>query len=189
MKKLTLILLLGIGLSANAQAPKIELYDLMSSLIPAQGQTAWAQTGQLNPKLKFSKKKIDSFTKKHTQSAAAVVAVQGETIDCGGKKTCTWDVELSGNAKSVNQFVISSGLSNDLMDMDESTDYTNPKFLFKGKKVESKVFKDCEDGNVFYELKFPGKVPVWMKIYTEGGAHGVSLWIECYLDKKDIQCF
>ncbi|SCY56038.1 hypothetical protein [Flavobacterium caeni] len=187
MKKTILILLLGIGLSANAQKSNTQAYDLILKLIPDAGKTTSWQSA------KDATKGLVTWTKatpskeiiEYNIIGQAMLGYDSQQIKCDGKP-CETSVTLSGpTTKTYNLIVLElppDGLPAIQLEK-----------LFGKKQFTAKIVKKEIDeglgGVIYYEVQFPGKPLVWIQTstfpaYREEQSNDFSITV--FLSKKDM---
>ncbi|HQX44632.1 MAG TPA: hypothetical protein PK209_08760 [Saprospiraceae bacterium] len=188
MKKFLVLFLLGsVSLMSKAQTTSIDLYDLLKKMVPDSSSTTlscdWKKGNSPAGLIKW-----ESISPKKNQV---------EYFKNGTLKLLSHDqkpedasIFLSGTALS--------GYSEIQISMTPPTEdgiesYKMEKLLGK-KPAAIKLIKDDGGGfpMYYYEVKFPGKKPVWFILMIDyGGARGdessSTLMVTCLFDKKEFE--
>lgn len=186
MKKLlfiALVLLFNTSM-LSAQNKKVELYELIKSLLPDSTQAApevsWNNLKKI-PYAKWSKPKQNNTPKEYYLPATIGVTINGKSYP--PSNSGYWDVNLKGSATGYTSISLSSPETSQWLD-------TQIERLFGKNQFSSVPLKNCQyqNGGVFYEVKISGKKPFWLIRYNMmGGSPEVaSIAIECYFKRQDL---
>jgi hypothetical protein len=103
----------------------------------------------------------------------SVVSINGKVLECfeNTSQPCKWDIVLRGVRNGYSSFEISSVTSQEIevMTIDQ---------LFKNHKFEAKIIT-YDDLSKTYQVTFPHKKPIEMKIQYSCGSEGCLLTIIC----------
>ena len=187
MKKILILFLLSaLGILSKAQTTSIDLYDLLKMLVPDSSSTTltcdWKKGNSPSGLIKW-----ESISPKKNQ----VEYFKNGTLKLINPDQKPGDASIFLSGKSL------SGFSEIQISMPPPTEdgiesYKMEKLLGK-KQAAIKLIK--EDGGGFpmyyYEVKFPGKKPVWFILMIDyGGARGdestSTLMVVCLFDKKEF---
>ncbi|MBE7172372.1 MAG: hypothetical protein INR73_17425 [Williamsia sp.] len=182
MKRFSLLLACFlISLFCRAQQKKVELYDLIRSLLPdsaqASDEVSWANVKN-NTFVKWpnAKPKLNSL-KKYALATQAEIAIKGKTFPAAEG----WDVELEGNAAGYSKLTINP------KEMIEASFETTLEYLFGKKPYKYKLFKGCDlPLGAAYEVNIIGKKAVWIYCRIDETSSGNQIVVEGYFLQKDL---
>lgn len=158
------------------QTKPIELYNLVSLFIPDQkldyNLYDW-KTGANNKSIKWLTHGIEMDSTNFYREGEAIVSICSKVIQCLDIKTypCTWAITLNGVHGGYSSFEISSVFSQEL-------EPVSIEELFKYYRFDCKLLSS-DDFSKIYQVTFPNKKPVEMKIQYSCGSSGCSLTIIC----------
>ena len=159
----------------------IELYDLIYMLLPGEGETeayvSWERAEEVKI-VKWKKKTFDEVVNLYNKEGEVNVKVND-------------DVSFNNfylMGKENGYFILGTG--HDVLgegDLRPSI-IVRIEELFHGKEFTFKEISITESGtlNNLYEVKFPNKKQVWMKIHLEAGKNYEYYSLNFYLNKNDI---
>ncbi len=189
MKKILFVFLLSsLGLISKAQTTSTDLYDLLKMLVPDSASTTltcdWKKGNSPAGIIKW-----ESLTPKKNQveyyKSGAIKLVSPD------QKPDDASIYLSGATLS-GYAEIQISMEPPPME-DEMQTYKMEKLLGK-KPAKIKLIKEDGEGfpMYYYEVKFPGKKPVWFILMMDyGGARGDDsssyLMVTCLFDKKEFE--
>lgn len=177
MKKITWALLIILPFQLIAKSSNsIELYDLINLFAPSKsfdyGLYDW-RTEASNPNINWLTEGIKMGNSDFYRNGEVVVSVNKKTSNCLRKnlEPCKWRLSLTGPRGGYTSFEISSVNSQemDIMSLNE---------LFKGRIFKYNLVAQDDEGKT-YEVMFPNKKPIKIKIAWSCGSGGCSLTIKC----------
>jgi hypothetical protein len=168
MKSICLLLLLCCTLSAAAQSPKTELYDLVRKLLyDSTGYENVGDWGVGSPRKYPVSWKADKIEMSNDPAinfyrmGSADVTLKGKSVAPAGNET-RWNIMLKGPRMGYGSFSIISPASKDLQPKLTLDD------LFGQKPFKAKLLKSCNDkpvmGYYYYEVKIPKKDMAYIMI-------------------------
>ncbi|MBE2216645.1 MAG: hypothetical protein IAE90_00485 [Ignavibacteria bacterium] len=170
----------------------IELFDLMEILMPAENETPdefdWSK-GDLVPAINWQEKQCNQdFCYK---LGVVKVLINGKKTEAEGD----WNFSIDGS-KTSNGFdsfsasfgYFSHGIGGGDVDCESSL---NLEYAFPNRNLNSTLLakKECMGGEAYadYEVKFPGKRTVWIRInYSSGSRQGMWI-ITCFFNKSEME--
>ena len=170
----------------------IELFDLMEILMPGENETAnefdWSK-GDLVPAFNWQEKQCNMDYCYKT--GIVKVLINGKKTEAAGD----WSFSIDGS-KTSNGFssfsadfgYLSHGIGGGDVDCESSL---NLEYAFPNRNLNSLLLakKECMGGEACadYEITFPGKRTVWIRInYSSGSRQG--MWsITCFFSKSEME--
>jgi hypothetical protein len=185
MKHFIFCILIFSTVSASAQSPKIELYNLIKQLLTDSSGYENVGDWSVGKPKKFSVKwqedrivmsedtSINFFRK-----GSANIAINGKTFMQAGKAV-NWYVMLKGPRMGYTSFsIVSSPLCSEMQ-----AGYTIDS-LFGKKPFIAKLLKSCDgkklSGFYYYEVKLPKKDKAFIKFSWVSVNNNAALRIDCY---------
>jgi len=187
MKKFLLYLLIsGTTITASAQSPKTELYDLIKKFLNDStgyenvGDWSVGQPKKFPVKWKADKLEMSDDTSiNFFRQGTADITIQGRSITQAGQPV-KWNVMLKGPRMGYSSFSIISNLSNTL-----SPKYTLDS-IFGKKPFKEKLLKSCDQkdpgGFYYYEVKLPKKDIAFIKLGWITVNGNTAIRIDCFDD-------
>ncbi len=163
----------------------IELYNLIYMLLPDEGEAeaeaedyvSWERAEEVKI-VKWKKKTLDEFVNLYTKEGEVNVKVN-DVVSFN-------NFYLMGNENGY--FILGTG--HDVFGEGDLRPgiIVRIEELFHGKEYTFKEISITESGtlNNLYEVKFPNKKQVWMKIHWEAGKNYEYYSLNFYLNKNDI---
>ncbi len=190
MKIIPLIaIILIIGLAANAQPKKPELYDLIVRLLPAGQEEGAVGDWSVSKPNAFGVKWQDEGIK--MSDDLKINFYRRGTIDLAtAGATAKWKIMLKGARSGFSSFSLTSPV------LTNTHSPIKLDALLGKHNYVSKVLQNCHDGAgsgfAYYQLQIPGKGPEWVKISWNCSSAGCSFNIDCYDDFSkqyaELQC-
>ncbi len=166
-----------------AQNSTIELFDLVKLLAPdslSTGNTGtWNLSDLPHNALKWESKTPVVKEGKHSLRAVAQIAIYGKAFSCEGKNPCPYKLLLEGNQNGYTQFSIDHALSR-TFHPEQSIKYLFNqalKFRLLNKLIDSAGIQVYQ-----YEIKMPGKKPIWVMIGTINSAKANGIYLKGTLE-------
>ncbi len=185
MKQLILYSLIScLSLSATAQSPKTELYDLIKKLLYDStgyenvGDWAVGQPKKFPVKWKADRIEMSDDTSiNFYRMGAAEITVKGQSFMQAGLPV-KWNIMLKGPRMGYTSFSIISSLSAEIKPI------FNLDSVFGKKPFKVKLFKSCDAktlaGYYYYELKLPKKDIAFIKLSWLSVNGNTAMRIDCY---------
>ena len=159
----------------------IELYDLIYMLLPGEGETEAYVSWERAEEVKIVKWKMKTF-----DEVVNLYNKEGEVNVKVNDDVSFNNFYLMG--KENGYFILGTG--HDILGEGDIRPNIIVKIeeLFHGKEYTFKEISITESGtlNNLYEVKFPNKKQVWMKIHLEAGKDYEYYSLNFYLNKNDI---
>ncbi|MBP6025028.1 hypothetical protein [Ferruginibacter sp.] len=185
MKQLILYILIScIMLSAAAQSPKTELYDLIKKLLYdstgyenvgdwAVGQPKKLPVKWMTDRVEMSDDTSINFFRKGTVD----LTLKGQSFMQAGQPV-KWNIMLKGPRMGYTSFSIISSLSSEIKPI------FNLDSVFGKKPFKVKLLKSCDAktlaGYYYYELKLPKKDIAFIKLSWLSVNGNTAMRIDCY---------
>ncbi len=170
----------NIGKKSNSdlvfQSKPIELFDLISLFAPDQkfdyNLYDWKSEAN-NKSINWLTSGVKMGEHDFYRKGESVVSINGKVLECfeNTSQPCKWDIVLRGVRNGYTSFEISSVSS-------QSLDKMTIDQLFEDHKFEAKI-TTYDDLSKTYQVTFPLKKPIEMKIQYTCGSEGCLLTITC----------
>ncbi|MES2848680.1 MAG: hypothetical protein V4685_06465 [Bacteroidota bacterium] len=183
MKKLLFIFCTLGSITASAQLPKVELYDLIKKFL--YDSTGYSNVGDWNKKfpVKWKEDRVimsDDTAINFYRSGTADITIKGKNFTQENKQPVKWNLMLKGPRMGYTNFSIISSPSKEL----------SPKYiidsLFGNKPFKAKLLKSCDSktlaGYYYYEVKLPKKDLFFIKFSWLSVNGSTALRIDAYDD-------
>ncbi len=185
MKKIFFIVFAVSSITASAQLPKVELYDLIKKFL--YDSTGYENVGDWavgQPKkfpVKWKEDRLimsDDTAINFYRSGTANIAIKGKTFTQAMNKPAAWNIMVKGPRMGYTSFSIISTPSKELL-----TKYTIDS-LFGNKPFTAKLLKSCDakdlNGYYYYEVKLPKKDIAYIKFSWLSINGNNAIRIDCY---------
>ena len=185
MKKLLFILFAFTSNTANAQLPKVELYDLIKKLMfdstGYENIGDWAVGSPKKFPVKWNEDRIimsDDTAINFYRMGAADISIKGKTYNMENKQAGKWQVMLKGPRMGYSSFSIVC------MPMKELLPKLTIDSIFGNKPYKAKLLKSCDSktmaGYYYYEVKLPKKDLFFIKFSWVSVGDKAALRIDAY---------
>lgn len=160
----------------------IELYDLIYMLLPDDGEiekeVEWGIENSITA-LVFEDKLCNNLY--CTRDIKNIISINGQTYEKD------WSVGIEGINKGYSRIkAVYTFNSKDVFDLNYEVDISR---LFGNREYQSKF--ELESGRWrAYEVKFPGKKTVWIKLDESGSGNRVyEFSVKCYFNKNKLNVY
>jgi len=177
------------SISGYSQQAPIELYDLISYLLPdstnTERQMKWDHARKFSG-ISWQSTEPVKKEKSFIYRGSLPLSILGRTFSCEPKdpRPCPFKLTLEGNENAYTKFSIDHLASPDIQPEQ------NLSYLFANVPKHKIFRKNSDSGSVIaytYELRFPGKKKVWLMYATMKSQTGNGIFIKIYFDKKDLE--
>ena len=187
------VLFFCLSINLYPQSKTISLYDFMYKLAPDSGKHAtgdWSVGKPAFVSIKWKNNRIEmseDMKINFFREGAITLSVNGVVYQNMQNKPIGWYLMLRGPRSGFTNYLIMGMGNNSFKPMLIDS-------LLGKKRYTYQLLKTCSgtQGFYYYQLKFPKKDPLWMKLSWMYGNSGVTLRIEVYDDGSksfaDLNC-
>ncbi len=189
MKHISCLIIAAFSFVCSVAQPKtIELYDLMTFLVPDSLETGntvnWSQLSNAGNKIVWVNKAPVASNGKLSQKGVASISLYDQTFNCSSNTgPCHFTVFAEGNAKGYDQFSI------DHTPTESFKPEQRINFLFSRhlKFRELKRIMETPQTSMFtYEVKMTDKRPFWLAYACVYTPKGNGIYLKVFLNQQGL---